>query len=338
LTSSQEGGIRLADVLSQNEIDALLNALDSGEIDTEEIKNEEKVKKVRTYDFKRPNKFSKEHLRTINLVHENYARLLTTYLAASLRTYVQIKVFYTEQMSYSEFMSSIPTPTIIAITDLSPLKGSCILGIDSFLVFATIDRLLGGPGVFNNTVRSLTEIEETIIKKVIREMLKILGIAWENIMEITPELLDIETNPQFVQLVSANEAVALVTFNGKIGETEGLLNLCIPYIVIEPFINKLSTRFWLSNNEKEISESNKDGLGKIMGKTSLPVIARLGGSSVSVRDFLDMQIGDVIQLDKKIDEPLEIVVGNKVKFFGHPGTKKNHIAVKIVDTVKEESV
>ncbi|QSQ09894.1 Flagellar motor switch protein FliM [Koleobacter methoxysyntrophicus] len=325
----------MAEILSQKEIDALLSALSTGEISAEEMKQDKKEKKVRVYDFKRPNKFSKEQLRTLNMIHENFARLLTTYLSAHLRTLVQINVFYVEQMSYYEFISSVPNPSIIGITDFNPLKGSGILEINPNIAFAIIDRLLGGPGEFEGKIRGLTEIETTIIEKVIKDILRILKDAWDNLINLNLALVNIETNAQFIQLIAPNETVALITFNGKIGKTEGMLNLCIPHILLEPIINKLSARYWFSDVKKESSGENIQQIAYIMKKSLVPININLGRSTITIRELLEIQKGDVIQLDKKVNEAVDVYIGSRLKFRGHPGILKNKMAVEITDIVEE---
>ena len=309
--------------------------MSEGHISADEIKQEKDEKQIRLYDFRRPNKFSKEQLRTLHMIHENFARLLTTYLSAHLRTLVQINVLYVEQMSYNEFVSSVPNPSVIGIIDFSTLKGSGILEINPNIVFAIIDRLLGGPGSFNGQVRTLTDIETIIIERVIGDILKILQDAWENLIDMDIKLINIESNAQFIQLIAPNETIALITFDGKIGETGGLLNLCIPHIILEPIINKLSAIFWFSDIRKEPNEENIKQIYKIMGNSHVPIIARLGKSRITVKELLEIQVGDVIRLENNVDEPVEIFIENKIKFKGHPGVIKNKLAVEITEIVEE---
>lgn len=325
----------MTEILSQKEIDELLAALSEGHISADEIKQEKDEKQIRLYDFRRPNKFSKEQLRTLHMIHENFARLLTTYLSAHLRTLVQINVLYVEQMSYNEFVSSVPNPSVIGIIDFSTLKGSGILEINPNIVFAIIDRLLGGPGSFNGQVRTLTDIETIIIERVIGDILKILQDAWENLIDMDIKLINIESNAQFIQLIAPNETIALITFDGKIGETGGLLNLCIPHIILEPIIDKLSARFWFSDIRKEPSKENIKQICKIMEDSYVPIIIRLGKSRITVKELLEIQEGDVIKLENKVDQPVEVFVESKIKFEGHPGVIKNKMAVEITDIVEE---
>jgi len=326
----------LSNILSQSEIDMLLNALSTGKINVEDIKKEDEAAKIKVYDFKRPNKFSKEQLRTLNMIHEKFARLLTTQWSGYLRALVKLNVFAVEQMSFYEFINSIPNPSIIATIDMSPLKGSCLLEINPNISFSIIDRLLGGPGEFTDKPRGLTEIERVIIEKVLRNIFVALKESWETLIELKPALEGIETNPQFIQLISPNETVVVVTLNGLIGKTEGMINLCLPHIVLEPILHKLSTRYWFSNTKKERDSYNTEELKKRLKKAELPVIAKLGKAFITIRDFLSLEPDDVIQLEKKANENVEIWIHNKLKFYGQPGIYGNKMAVQISEVVEEE--
>ncbi len=328
----------MTDILSQNEIDALLTALSKGEVKAEEIKSKESDKKIKVYDFKRPNKFSKEQLHTLSVVHENFARLLTTHLSAQLRTLVQINVFYVEQMTYNEFISSVPDPSLICVTDFSPLKGAVIIEINPSVAFAIIDRLLGGTGEYKEKMREPTEIENVIIEKVFDKMTAILHEAWGDIVNINPVVEKLETNSQFIQLVSPNEAVALVTFSAKIGKSEGMINICIPHIVIEPIAGKLSTRVWLSTTKKENNEDNIKLLAQKVQKMNVEVVAQLGKTKLPVKEFINLKAGDVIQIDKNIRSEIDVLVQDKCKFKGRIGIHHNRMAVKITGFVDEEDL
>ncbi|AEE91379.1 Flagellar motor switch protein FliM [Tepidanaerobacter acetatoxydans Re1] len=319
----------MSDILSQNEIDALLSALSTGEVKAEEIKSKELDKKVKPYDFKRPNKFSKEQLHTLSMIHENFARLLTTYLSAQLRTVVQINVFFVEQMTYNEFIFSIPNPSLIAVVDFSPLKGAAIMEINPSIAFSIIDRLLGGPGEYSGKLREPTEIETGIIEKVFSKMTRILSDAWKDIADIQTTLEKLETNSQFVQLVSPNEAVALITFNAKVGNSEGMINICIPHIVLEPIIPKLSTRIWLSTSKQEQAETTKQFITEKVYDTKTEIRAELGRTLITVGEFINLATGDVIALNKNIKDGADIFIKDKLKFSGSIGVHRNKMAIKI---------
>lgn len=319
----------MTEVLSQVEIDALLNALNAGELDVKEIKEEKKETKIRNYDFKIPNKFAKDQLRTLQMIHDNFSRLLQTYLSGYLRSLVQVEVISVDQLTYYEFSNSMPNPSTLAVIDFAPLTGSILIEFNHSISFTMIDRILGGIGQAYEKNRVFTEIELTIIEKIINQILTLYKDPWKNVAELKPKLKNIETNTQFAQIMSPNETIALVTLDIKIGNVEGAMHICIPHIVIEPIITKLSTRFWFSGLTKETSINDIKNLEKRIEQTYLPLNVVLGRSVLSVKDILNLQKGDVITLDRSINSELEVYIGSKVKFYCYPGLKKNKVAVKV---------
>lgn len=326
----------MGDILSQNEIDELLKALNTGEIDVQNMTTKQEEKKVRNHDFRRPSKFAKDHMKTLNIIHDNYARLLTNFLSGYLRTLVQVEVISVEAIAYYEFNNSISNPAVLAIVDFSPLSGTIIYEMAPPIAYALIDRILGGKGAPMERIREFTEVELAIIERIIIQMLNLMREPWENVIAIRPRLEKIETNAQFAQIISANEMVALITLSCKIGDVEGMINLCIPHMVVEPIVSKLSTKFWFSNTEKEKITENKDTLEIKIENTKVPVRAVLGRATIQVSDFLELQCGDVIPLDSSVSGNLEILVGDLLKFYGTPGVKKNKVAIKVNEVVKEE--
>ena len=319
-----------ADVLSQSEIDQLLSALSTGVVSAEEMKVEEKQKKVKVYDFKRPDKFSKDQIRTLYMLHENFARLLNTYLSTNLRTLVNISVASVEQLAYEEFIRSLSNPSVIGIFNMSPLKGNVIFEINPNIAFSIIDRLFGGEGTVINKIRTLTDIEETIIRKVITKSLDNLQEAWRHVVNTEPRLEVIETNPQFTQIVPPNDMVVIVTLQTQIGQGEGLINICIPYLVLEPIMSKLTTTFWVASSiAKQAHPEQVDILEKKIKKTYVPLAVELGTINLSVREFLSLNINDVLKLDTTVGSELKVIVGRKAKFLCHPGTANKKVAVQI---------
>lgn len=325
----------MAEVLSQNEIDALLAALSSGEMDANELKKEETERKVKVYDFKRALRFSKDQIRGLTRIHENYARLLTTYFSAQLRTFVQISVASVDQLPYDEFIRSIPKMTILNIFEAPPLEGRMVMEVNPNIAYAMLDRLLGGQGSIPDKMGALTEIETTVMEKVFGKALDSFHEAWKQIIELDPFLEVMEMNPQFMQIVSPNEIVAVISFSTKIGETTGMINLCLPHVVLEPIMPKLSGQYWFSTQKKSRDEQEKIRLEEHVKTAKLPIIAELGTSTITVGEFLQLAEGDVIQLDQSIDNKLKIKVGERLKFLGQPGTAKGRVAVQIDEVLEE---
>lgn len=319
-----------ADVLSQSEIDELLSALSTGVVSAEDIKSEQSQRKVKVYDFKRPDKFSKDQIRTLYMLHENFARLLNTYLAAHLRSFVHINVASVDQLTYEEFIRSLPNPSVISIFQMRPLKGNVLLEVNPNIVFAIIDRLFGGPGAPPAKPRPLTDIEEVIVKRVLGKMLESFQDAWKQVISLDPRMEAIETNPQFTQIVPPNDMVVIITLQTKIGQAEGLINICIPYLVLEPIMSKLSTTFWVASSmAKQSADENVNALQRKLERTLIPVVVELGKIGVNVHELLDLTVGDVLQLETAVNEDLSIMVGSNEKFKCKPGISGKKLAVQV---------
>ena len=324
----------MADVLSQGEIDALLQALSTGEVDAQEIKQEESSKKVRKYDFRNPQKIAKDQLRTLEIIHENFARLLQTFLSGYLRAPVKVSILTVEQYAYSEFSNAISNPAFLSIINFEPLNGQIIIDISTNIVFVTIDRLLGGDGEEITETRGFTEIEITLLKRTMMRTMDLIKEAWGNVVELNPSLSKIELNSQFAQIVPPNETVALITLNIAIGAVEGMMNICIPYLVLEPILDKLSTKYWFSSTKKTITDEEMKAIRNRMLDTYVPINALLGSTNITINELLNLQKGDVIRLDDQ-DNLVKIKIGSKIKYYGTPGVSKNRMGVKIVKVVKD---
>ena len=325
----------MGDVLSQNEIDKLLAALSAGELDVEEIKDN-KEKQVKNYDFARPSKFSKEHLRTLEIIFEHYGRLLSTNLPVYLRKNVQVEVMNSEAVTYSEFSNALSNPVLLGIVNFAPLQGNIIIEMASNLGYAIVDRMLGGRGDPIDKVREFSEIELLIIERIMVICVNLLAEPWENVVSIHPRLERIETNSQYAQIISPSEMIAIVTINLKIGEVEGLMNVCLPYLTMEDVIDKLNTKYWYSNMQEQDDKDYRDSIESLIKRAQIPVKAVLGNSIISVNDFAMLQPGDIIRLDRGVEDELEIYVGNIRKFTALPGSSGDNYAVKVTSVIREE--
>ena len=324
----------MGEVLSQSEIDSLLAALSTGELEVDETQ-QEKEKQVKNYDFKRPAKFSKEHLRTLEIIYEHYGRLVSTNLAVYLRKNIQISVASSETVTFSEFSNALSNPVILGIINFSPLPGNIIIDISCNLGFAMIDRMLGGQGNPLEKNREFSEIEMAILEKLIIICMQMMREPWTNVLDINPVMERIETNSQFAQMIAPSDMIAIVTLNVKIGEIEGLMNICLPFFTLEDIIDKLNTKFWYSTMQAKSSENYEEYIESLIRRVSIPVKAVLGKSSVSVNDFVNLQPGDIIRLDKGVDSELNIYVGNLRKFTALPGSSKDKYAVRVTSVIRE---
>ena len=326
----------MGEVLSQDEIDNLLKALSTGELDADEMKNTDE-RQVKDYDFARPAKFSKEHLRTLEIIFEHFGRLLATNLPAYLRKSVSVDVVNSEVVIYSEFSNALSNPVLLGVVGMDPLMGNVIMEMASNLGFAIVDRLLGGVGNSLEKERDFSEIELSILERVFTICVNLLHEPWENVVEITPRLNRIETNSQFAQIISPSETIAIVTINLKIGDVEGLMNICLPYTTLEPVMDKLNTKYWFSTMKEKDSNSYEAAIENIIDNALIPMKAVLGTSKINVQDFVNLQLGDVIRLDRKVDDELEVYVGNIKKFNALPGYSDNKYAVRVTEILREES-
>ena len=325
------------EVLSQDEIDQLLQALSSGDSEADDYKPVNDTRRIKIYDFRRPDKFSKEQIRTVSNMHETFARLTTTSLSAQLRTLVHVHVASVDQLTYEEFIRSIPTPTTLAVINMDPLKGNAVLEIAPEITFIIIDRLFGGSGDTGGKVnRDLTDIEQSVMEGIIVRILANMREAWTQVIDLRPRLQQIETNPQFAQIVPPNEMVILVTLEIKIGEEAGMMNICIPYITIEPIVSKLSSQFWFSSVRRSSTTQYLGTLKEKLADVEMELVADIGSINVPIRDVLALRIGDVVRLDNiRVGEPLTLSVGSKKKFYCQPGVVGKKMAVQIIGKIEE---
>lgn len=324
----------MGEVLSQSEIDNLLAALSSGELDVEEIQ-EPGEKQVKDYDFKRPAKFSKEHLRTLEIIYEHYGRLISTNLPVYLRKNIQVTVASSETVTFSEFTNALSNPVILGIVDFSPLAGNVIMELSPNLGFAMIDRMLGGQGAPLEKSRDFSEIEMTILQRLMVVCMQLMREPWKNVVDINPMMERIETNAQFAQVIAPSDMIAIVSMSVKIGDVEGLMNICLPYFTLEDVMDKLNTKYWFSTMQKDDSIDYEEHIESLIKRIDVPVKAVLGKSQVAVNDFLSLQVGDIIRLDSKVDSEMNIYVGNIRKFTALPGSMKENYAVQVTSIVRE---
>jgi len=326
----------MTEVLSQEEIDQLLTAINAGDTEPEDLRPTADTRKIKIYDFKRPDKFSKEQIRTISMMHETFARLTTTSLSAQLRSMVHVHVASVDQLTYEEFIRSIPTPTTLAIINMDPLKGNAILEIDPAVTFSIIDRLFGGTGEGTKAQHELTDIETSVMEGIIVRILGNMREAWTQVIDLRPRLGQIDTNPQFAQIVPPTDMVVLVTLETKVGDVEGMINFCIPYLTIEPIIGKLSTQFWFSTVHRGTTTENLNVLKDKLSNVDVNVTAEIGKINVPVREVLSLQVGDVVRLyNTRIGDPYSLNIGSKKKFLCRPGVIGKKMAVQIIKKIAE---
>lgn len=333
----------MAEILSQKEIDALLSSVsdedisgDVGVDEDEDIGVEGKAANV--YDFKHPNRVSKDQLRTLQTIHETFAKTFNAYLAVRLRTIVDINLISVDQLQYSEFILSISDPSCIYIFRVEELNGVAILELSPNLVLYIVDRLFGGKGQSTEEARAITTIEQTIMKKIIEKAMEILSTAWQQVAPLTFILEGFESNPDVVQIAPPGETVITISLEIKIQDTSSLMNICFPYLILEDIISKLNVQHFISMAKKDVSEEQTQTIDERLRFSSLPIIAYLGRIEIAVRDLTNLKIGDVIRLNNKVDDLLEITVGGNKKFLARPGVKGKKKAIKIVRNVTQDDI
>jgi flagellar motor switch protein FliM len=326
----------MTEVLSQDEIDQLLTAINAGETEPEDFKPAADTRKIKIYDFKRPDKFSKEQIRTISIMHETFARLTTNALSANLRSMVHVHVASVDQLTYEEFIRSIPTPTTLAVINMDPLKGNAILEIDPAITFSIIERLFGGTGEGTKSQHELTDIEAAVMEGMIVRILGNMREAWAQVIDLRPRLGQIETNPQFAQIVPPTDMVVLVTLETKVGEVEGMMNFCIPYLTIEPIIGKLSAQFWYSSARRAATNENLNTLKEKLSTVDVTIVAEIGKINIPIKDVLSLRVNDVVRLyNVRVGDTFSLNIGNKRKYLCRPGIVGKKVAVQIIKKTEE---
>ncbi|ANU15928.1 flagellar motor switch protein FliM [Planococcus maritimus] len=295
------------------------------EKDAEDLSN----KNIHTYDFKKALRFSQDQIRTLSRIHENFARLLTSYFSAQLRTYVQITTEKVEQVAYTDFLQQIEKKSILGVFEAQPLTGSMVMKFSPEVAYVMFDRLLGGQGNVVQRSSDLTEIEISVINRIFNQSLGCFQEAWTSVIELSAELKEVEVNPQFLPMASPNETVIIVNLVAKIGDTEGKIQLCLPHLVLEHVLPKLSARHWLASQKKAIEHEEVEALEKRLHGTKMDIAAVLGEVTVDIKDFLDLKEGDVLRLNESVDAPVKLYVDQKQKFLAQPGTSKGRLAVQI---------
>ncbi len=333
----------MPEVLDQSEIDALLAAVDAGQVaeDVQPIKVFSRHRKnltnieIRRYDFKRPERVSKDQMRSLQTLHEGFARNFGASLSGFLRTIVECKVATCEQMTYGEFIASLPNPTSFNLINAAPLEGQVCLEVSPLIIYPIIDRLLGGNSqeVFVPQ-RPMTVIENRLISKVIARGLAALSEAWSGIKELTFSVGATESNPQLVQIVPPNEVVVVIGFEIKMGPRAGTMNLCIPFNVIEPVMASLSSESWFNTAKGARGNESSRSITNTLHAAALGVTAILGETTITLSDLRGLSVGDLVTTEKSASRPVVLSVEGNPKFIAHIGQFNGKRAVRIIRSVR----
>jgi flagellar motor switch protein FliM len=330
----------VAKILSQDEIDALLTTVSSGEPEAEGPHHEdEKLRSIVAYDFKHPNRVSKDQIRTLENLHDNFAGHFGSMLSAVLRTIVDVDLVSVDQITYSEFIMSLVSPSCTYTFAAEPLDGVCLIDFNPTLTFSVIDRMFGGHGKILESERELTGIERSVMARLVERLYRELAKSWEHLVRIGIEQKSFETNPQFIQIVPPGETVVVISFQVRLFQATGLLTICYPYVSLEPIVGKLSAQNWIDATKKKNQEEDRLVNSDNVKKVETIVSAELLETKIRMRDFMNLNVGDVIPSETKIDAPISVRVNKRRKFLARPGVAGKARAFQVIevcDNIAEE--
>ncbi|MDA8096167.1 MAG: flagellar motor switch protein FliM [Desulforudis sp.] len=325
----------MTEILSQAEIDALLSAVSTGQVVAEEFAEREREQTYKPYDFRRPNKFSKEQLRTLQALHDNYARILSGFLSGYLRANIIVRVASVDQFTFDDFVRSIPTPTVLTVFTLQPLKGMAVMETNPQFMFPIIDLMFGGPGEMPRKVRDMTDIELSVIRKLTKKLFENLQLAWQDVYNIEPQIESIETKPRLHQIISPNEIVAVITFTTVVGGTaRGLMNICLPHIVLDPMLVHLSSHYRYVHTALQADGTEERYMAHWLKMIGVDLSLVAGENEITVQDFLNLQVGDVVPLSRRTNQDLDLYVEEQLKFKAQAGVLGRYIGAQITSLVE----
>jgi len=332
----------MTNVLDQIEVDALLAAVESGGVETAaglvgSSRSSPPSRDVHIYDFKRPERVSKEQMRALEGIHEAFGRNFGAFLSGFLRTIVEIHLATAEQLTYSEFILSLPNPTNFNVLTAEPLEGQMCLEISPLIIYPIIDRLLGGS---NSELfipqRPLTMIEQRLVGRITDRALTVLTESWTELVDLKFKIVEVESNPHLVQMVAPNEVVVVLGFEIKMAGRAGTMSLCIPFNVIEPVMGKLLSQGWLAYQRRTPAEDKTDDIARGLGATYVDLSAYLAETSITLGELLTLQPGDILQTTKSVGSEIIMQVEGRNKFAGAIGRHKDNVAAKITRLAEVE--
>ncbi len=327
----------MKNVLSQDEIDSLINALSDGELDAIELEQEQNRQNVKVYDFSKPNKLAKDQIQTLRGIHENYARIVSNILSNQVRNNVKLTIVSIEQVTFGEFIRSIPNPTVMGIFTCEPLNGINILELNPQFCFNMIDLYFGGDMVHRYDAREFTDIEMMMTKEMLKGMIENLKTVWADVIELSPSLEAVETNPLLQQTLPHNETVVLMTFKVQVIEEDSFVNMCIPYRTIERIAYELHAKNYDIMKTKNPSFEYKEDIEQVLNRTRVDTSVLLGKTDITVSDFVELDVGDIVELDLKLNQPMKLLIENKQKFYVQPGLYDSKLAIQVVGDIGKDA-
>lgn len=329
----------MTEILSQEEVDALLNAIQKGEVPADDAAPvaESVKRKVEPYDFHKPHLISNEQLRGLQIIHDTFAKNLQSSLSGLLRTGLEVKLVAIDQLLYSEFVLSLYNPTFLTVLNAPPLIGNLLVEMNLAIIMVVIDRLLGGVGVGVPAPRELTTIEMAIVRSVVNAVLEELRVSWAGTMEaIKFEVESHDFTPEFLRIAPPEASVLSVTLDMRFGEAAGVMNLCYPFSVIKPCLPKLSSESLVARNLKESSPVEKKRMMRNLGIIPLGMHAVIGRAILNANQIARLQVGDILCMDNRADEPIDLVIEGRGCFKAEVGQRHGKTAVRLLAPIKQE--
>ncbi|MCC6501712.1 MAG: flagellar motor switch protein FliM [Deltaproteobacteria bacterium] len=323
-------------ILSQMEVDALLRGLSNGDIKTEaERLADEDYRDVKPYDFSSQDRVLRGKLPALEMINEKFVRSLRNSLFNVLRRSVDVAAEGTRTMKYEEFLRNLQVPSSLNVFQLHPFRGHGLLAIDPALVFIIVDSYFGGDGRFHTRIegRDFTNVEQAVVKKVVDVIFDEMKEVWKAVHPVEFRLTKSEMNPQFVNMISNTENVIISAFRMEIESVSNNFFFCLPYTTIEPIRDKLMGTHRIDSSEIDVkwTENLRDQFGGV----SMNITAEMGGAEISVHELMGLKAGDIIQLDRKARDLLEVSIEGVPKLLGRPGVMDNHYALKLTDLIRE---
>lgn len=328
----------MAQILTQDEIDALLTTVSAGEEAEAKVEGRPEAKSVVAYDFKHPNRVSKDQVRTLENIHDNFGGHLGSVMSGIFRAVVDIELMSVDQITYSEFIMSLVSPSCSYTFTMAPMEGKCIMDFNPALTFGFVERMFGGAGKTVETERELTGIERAVMTRIANRVMQELSKAWARIINIQVASTGFETNPQFIQIVPPGETVIVITFQIKMLSSSGILTICYPFVTLEPIAAKLSGQSWIDATANKVSDEDRNMNVLNLAQVNATISSILGGLEITIREFLDVKAGDVVTLDKLVDEPVTVLVEGHPKFYARPGLLGKKRGFEIIKPMPEDMV
>ncbi len=333
----------MADVLSQSQIDDLLKSFSSGGSQAiEDLEEQKSEKKLKNYDFKTPKKFTKEKLKTIDSIYENYSRMLSSYLTGLMRMYCKVNVLQIEEQRYYEYNNALPDYVLVASVDMGVedddlMDTTILLQLSNPISFTMLDRLMGGYGAVSDQTRDFTEVEVGLMTGILSKMAVLMKEAWVTYLDIDPKLTNVETNARVIQTIGGDDVIILIVLEVEIKNAKNTISICIPAINLEELMAKFTDKYALKNIKKYDAQKDAERREELLQgikDTPLTIDAVLAETQVDLYDILTLQVNDIIPLNKKIDSNVSVKIGDSVWFDGKLGLKNNKKAVKIDNIYK----